>query len=228
MNTSSTLLEFKHVRKDFAEMVVLRDVDFSIEKGEMVGLVGPSGCGKSTILNIAGCIDEATSGEVFHSGECLQKMSKDETTKLRRRDIGFIFQHFHLVESMTVSQNIEFPLFMLGVGTRERGRAVREVLKALDIEAIQKHSVTQISGGQKQRTAIARALVKKPKIIIADEPTASLDKKNSDLIFSQFRELLKTMDIGLVMASHDQKALGHMHRVIELDKGEIQNIAVSS
>jgi ABC-type lipoprotein export system ATPase subunit len=215
------MLSFKNVRKTFAEMVVLKNIDFNLQGSEMVGLVGPSGSGKSTILNIAGCIDNVTAGEVTFNEQATEKMSKIEKNNLRRSDIGFIFQHFQLVESMSVRQNIELPLRLLNYSRKERKKLSQEIIDALGISAIADKLTTQISGGQKQRTAIARALVKKPKLIIADEPTASLDKENADAVFKLFKSFLETMQISLLMASHDQQALTQMHRVITLEKGEI-------
>jgi ABC-type lipoprotein export system ATPase subunit len=215
------MLSFKNVRKTFAEMVVLKNIDFNLQGSEMVGLVGPSGSGKSTILNIAGCIDNVTAGEVTFNEQATEKMSKIEKNNLRRSDIGFIFQHFQLVESMNVRQNIELPLRLLNYSRKERKKLSQEIIDALGISAIADKLTTQISGGQKQRTAIARALVKKPKLIIADEPTASLDKENADAVFKLFKSFLETMQISLLMASHDQQALTQMHRVITLEKGEI-------
>jgi ABC-type lipoprotein export system ATPase subunit len=220
-NRLSPMLSFKNVRKTFAEMVVLKNIDFNLQGSEMVGLVGPSGSGKSTILNIAGCIDNVTAGEVTFNEQATEKMSKIEKNNLRRSDIGFIFQHFQLVESMNVRQNIELPLRLLNYSRKERKKLSQEIIDALGISAIADKLTTQISGGQKQRTAIARALVKKPKLIIADEPTASLDKENADAVFKLFKSFLETMQISLLMASHDQQALTQMHRVITLEKGEI-------
>ncbi len=220
-NRLSPMLSFKNVRKTFAEMVVLKNIDFNLQGSEMVGLVGPSGSGKSTILNIAGCIDNVTAGEVTFNEQATEKMSKIEKNNLRRSDIGFIFQHFQLVESMSVRQNIELPLRLLNYSRKERKKLSQEIIDALGISAIADKLTTQISGGQKQRTAIARALVKKPKLIIADEPTASLDKENADAVFKLFKSFLETMQISLLMASHDQQALTQMHRVITLEKGEI-------
>jgi ABC-type lipoprotein export system ATPase subunit len=220
-NRLSPMLSFKNVRKTFAEMVVLKNIDFNLQGSEMVGLVGPSGSGKSTILNIAGCIDNVTAGEVTFNEQATEKMSKIEKNNLRRSDIGFIFQHFQLVESMNVRQNIELPLRLLNYSRKERKKLSQDIIDALGISAIADKRTTQISGGQKQRTAIARALVKKPKLIIADEPTASLDKENADAVFNLFKSFLETMQISLLMASHDQQALTQMHRIITLDKGEI-------
>ena len=220
-NNNQSLLSLQQITKKFNEMTVLNNVDLELKPKEMVALVGASGSGKSTILNIAGCIDEATSGEIILNGQSINQLSKQKKTKLRRKEIGFIFQNFQLIESMNVRQNVELPLMLLNYSSKERKKMATEILESLGIDHIANKKTTQISGGQKQRTAIARALVKKPKLIIADEPTASLDKENSNEVFNIMRQLLANLQTGMLMATHDQHAMKQMHRTIYLEKGEI-------
>lgn len=215
------LLQFTHVRKTFGKDEVLKNINLSLNTGEMIGIIGPSGSGKSTLLNIAGCIDSPTSGEVYIEEQKVSSLNKEQKTALRRSHIGFVFQHFQLIESMTVRQNIELPLMLLRQNKQQRQSQSEEMMNALAIHHIAHHKTTAISGGQKQRTAIARALIKRPKLIIADEPTASLDKENANAVFEILKELLSRLNIGLMMASHDHHALAHMQRIVTLDKGEI-------
>ena len=216
-----SLLKLNNISQSFGDAVVLKEINVALDQGEMIGLVGPSGSGKSTILNIAGCIQEPTGGDVWLDDHPVNRLNPKQKTLLRRSCIGFIFQHFQLIESMTVRENIELPLMLLKKSKPDRQQQSQQMMDALDIGHIAHHPTTAISGGQKQRTAIARALIKRPKLIIADEPTASLDKKNSNTVFKILKELLEKYKIGLIMASHDQHALEQMHRNIYLDKGEI-------
>ncbi|MCK5838930.1 MAG: ABC transporter ATP-binding protein, partial [Bacteroidales bacterium] len=167
----------KIFRTDEVETTALNKISFSVQPGEFIAIMGPSGCGKSTLLNILGLLDNHTAGEYYFLDQEVSKFTEKQKAKLRKENIGFVFQNFNLIDELTVFENVELPLIYLGYGSRERKRKVEMVLEQMQITHRKKHFPVQLSGGQQQRVAVARAIVADPKLILADEPTGNLDSK---------------------------------------------------
>ncbi len=199
----------------------LRDITTDIAIGEFTGLVGPSGSGKTTLLNIVGGLDAPSEGSVTVLDMALGGRNHKELAALRRRGIGFIFQTFNLLPVYTVFENVEFPLLLTGVPPEERKQAVDEALEWVDLTDKTRSRPAQLSGGECQRVAIARAIVKRPKLIIADEPTANLDAKNSHNIMGILVKLNQELSTSFIFATHDEKVMGYLRRIIHLVDGRI-------
>jgi putative ABC transport system ATP-binding protein len=219
------VLELRGVHKTYrlGQHVVpaLRGVDLVVQPGEMLALTGPSGSGKSTLLNIAGLIDQPDRGEVVLRGRAVTHLSETDATLLRRDAIGFVFQTFNLVPVMTVADNVDYPLFIAGVTAAERKSRVMDMLEAVGLAEHAKHRPDALSGGQRQRVAIARALVKRPTLVIADEPTASLDSHTADQVLDLMREVGHAQGAAFLVATHDARLLRRCDRVIALLDGHI-------
>jgi len=199
----------------------LQGVDLRVLPGEMLALTGPSGSGKSTLLNLAGLIDQPDCGEVRFRGQRVNGIGEADATLLRRDAIGFVFQSFNLVPVMTVADNVDYPLFLAGVPPAERRERVAQVLHAVGLAEHAAHRPDALSGGQRQRVAIARALVKRPALVIADEPTASLDSHTADQVLDLMRERGHAQGAAFLVATHDARALRRCDRVIDLRDGRI-------
>jgi putative ABC transport system ATP-binding protein len=187
----------------------------------MLALTGPSGSGKSTLLNLAGLIDQADRGEIRLRGRDIGGLNEHEATLLRRDAIGFVFQGFNLVPVMTVADNVDYPLMLAGVGAGERAERVAQVLHAVGLHEHAAHRPDALSGGQRQRVAIARALVKRPTLVIADEPTASLDSQTADQVLDLMRERGHAQGAAFLIATHDARLLRRCDRVVALLDGRI-------
>ncbi|MEK7391867.1 MAG: ABC transporter ATP-binding protein [Fibrobacterota bacterium] len=189
----SAILETRQLKKSYRlgneSVPVLHGIDFKLEKGQYGAIMGPSGSGKSTLLNILGCLDRATSGQYLVEGREVLALSENELADLRAKSIGFVFQSFNLLPRLTLAQNVELPLQYLGVSSAERRKRVTETLDRLGIADRAKHLPLEVSGGQRQRAAIARALVKRPAILLADEPTGNLDSTTTEEVLKLFDEL---------------------------------------
>ena len=200
----------------------LRGVDLAVQRGEMLALTGPSGSGKSTILNLCGLIDHADSGEVWLGGRPVTALGETARTLLRRDALGFVFQSFNLVPVMTVAENVDYPLFIAGVPAAERRERVAAQLHAVGLQDHAQHRPDALSGGQRQRVAIARALVKRPRLVIADEPTASLDSVTADQVLDLMRERGHAEGAAFVIATHDARLTQRCDRVLALLDGRLQ------
>ena len=200
----------------------LQGVDLSVARGELLALTGPSGSGKSTILNLCGLIDTPDSGEIELNGQPVQGLSENALTLLRRDALGFVFQSFNLVPVMTVAENVDYPLFLAGVPAAERRQRVADQLAAVGLSEHAHHRPDALSGGQRQRVAIARALVKRPKLVIADEPTASLDSHTATQVLNLMRERGHAQGAAFVIATHDSHLTARCDRVVALLDGRIQ------
>lgn len=200
----------------------LQGVDLSVERGELLALTGPSGSGKSTLLNLCGLIDTPDSGEIELDAQPIQALSEVQRTLLRRDALGFVFQSFNLVPVMTVAENVDYPLFLAGVPAAERRQRVAAQLEAVGLQAHADHLPDALSGGQRQRVAIARALVKRPKLVIADEPTASLDSHTADQVLDLMRSLGHAEGAAFVMATHDNRLSARCDRIVNLCDGRLQ------
>lgn len=199
----------------------LEDINLSIDTGEFVGLVGPSGSGKTTLLNLIGALDFPTAGRVVVIGRDTLDLSHREAAGLRNRHLGFIFQTYNLLPVYSVYENVEFPLLLLGKSSSERKRAVNEALEWVGLEDKAGSRPTQLSGGESQRVAVARAMVKKPEIVLADEPTANLDAANSHNILRTMTDLNRGLNTTFVFATHDAKVIRYLRRKITLNDGRV-------
>ena len=197
----------------------LKNVSFTLRQGEFAAVVGESGSGKSTLLNCIGALDTPTAGNIYMDGKDLFSMKEEQRTIFRRRNIGFVFQSFQLVAELTVEQNIMFPI-LLDYRKPEQS-AVNEILEVLGLKERRHHLPSQLSGGQQQRVAIGRALITRPKLILADEPTGNLDSKNSKEVLSLLTKSIKKYNQTLVMITHDPKIAYCADRIITICDGEI-------
>ena len=200
---------------------VLFDITFTINSGEFVAIMGPSGSGKSTCMNIVGALDSATSGTYELYGKDITTMSADDLATIRNEYIGFVFQNFNLLPKRTILDNVMLPLMYRGWVVDDRIRRAREMLKLVNLENFETYLPTQLSGGLKHRVAIARALAGSPKLILADEPTGSLDSKMGDEILRFFEKLNRDMGITIVMITHEFEIAQFAHRVIHIYDGRI-------
>ena len=200
----------------------LQGVDLVVQRGELLALTGPSGSGKSTILNLAGLIDTPDSGEIVLDGQPVTALGEIPRTLLRRELLGFVFQSFNLVPVMTVAENVDFPLFIQGVSADERRERVAAQLTAVGLLDHAQHRPDALSGGQRQRVAIARALIKRPRLVIADEPTASLDSHTADQVLDLMRERCHAEGAAFVIATHDSRLTQRCDRVLALLDGRLQ------
>ena len=197
----------------------LDGVDLDIFQGEMVSILGPSGSGKTTLINLLSCLDVPTSGTLVVNGQSVVGKSEDDLVEIRRGTLGFIFQQFHLLPTLTVRENVELPLLFLG-----RSATLSETMKVLEMVGLQDratHLPKELSGGQMQRVAIARALIIKPKILIADEPTGNLDRTTGESIFALFRNLVETERLTIIITTHNLAFGYQSDRVITLEDGKI-------
>jgi len=221
------LLDIKKLNKIYTtgdvEFQALFDIDVTFEKKEFTALAGPSGSGKTTLLNCIGCIDRATSGEILLEGKNIVGRKPKELALLRKENFGFIFQTYNLIPVFTVFENIELPLKLLKQYTDEEiSDMVSVILDRVDLSGLEQRKPLELSGGQQQRVSIARALIKKPKIILADEPTANLDSKTGESIVSLMKDLNEQDDITFIFSTHDRLIMKHARRLIELRDGRIQ------
>lgn len=220
-----TIVEVKHLTKKFpvgsAFFTALNEIDLQFSEGEFAGLVGPSGSGKTTLLNIIGSLDVPSKGEVVVLGQSVGKLSSKEAANLRKHKLGFIFQSYNLLPVYTVFENVEFPLLLLNMSAHERREMVMEALKWLGLTDKEKSRPAQLSGGECQRVAIARAMVKRPVLVLADEPTANLDAKNSHNILQTMQKLNEELKTSFIFATHDEKVIAYLRRIIRLEDGKV-------
>ncbi|MEA3461944.1 MAG: ABC transporter ATP-binding protein [Bacteroidota bacterium] len=204
------------------ETTAIRKINLSIEKGEFAAIMGPSGCGKSTLLNLLGLIDRPTAGTFSFNGSVADSLSEKRMARIRRGNMGFVFQNFNLVDELNVSENVELPLIFNGTKRKERKERVAEVLDQMKLGHREKHYPQQLSGGQQQRVAFARAIVNRPRLILADEPTGNLDSKNGTVILDLLTEHNRN-GATIVMVTHSRKDASYSHRIINLHDGAIVN-----
>ena len=218
------LLQLINVEKTYSnfgiETNALNDINLTIKKGEFVSIMGPSGCGKTSLLNIMGLLDRPTKGEIIFQGEVTSNASNRKRAFLRRNHIGFVFQSFNLIEELTIYENVELPLMYLKIPTNERKRRVGEIMERLHIAHKSNFFPQQISGGQQQRAAVARALIAKPSLILADEPTGNLDSARGQEVMEMLVELNEE-GTSVVMVTHSSTAAEYSQRIIHLFDGQL-------
>lgn len=200
---------------------VLNNANFSLSKGESVALIGPSGCGKSTLLQIAALLETPTSGEIIINGKNALKLSDNEKTKLRRENLGFVYQFHNLLPEFTALENVIIPQSIKGIEKSEAKRISKELLEQVELSHRISHFPKTLSGGEQQRVAIARALATKPKLIIADEPTGNLDPDTSEIVFDLFLKLIRENNTALFMATHNIELARKLNRTISISNGII-------
>ena len=220
------LLEVKNISKTYGTgetaVEALKDVSFSVEKGEFLAIVGESGSGKSTLLNMIGALDSPTAGKVIIDGKDIMAMKDNAATIFRRRNIGFIFQAFNLIPELTVEQNIVFPLLL--DYQKPDQKYLDELLKVLNLENRRKHLPSQLSGGQQQRVAIGRALVTRPSIILADEPTGNLDSKNSSEVIALLKDAARRYEQTIIMITHNRVIAQSADRILQVKDGVVTDL----
>ena len=220
------MISNEHVTKVYkmgeVDLTVIKDLNLEIQHGEFVAIVGPSGSGKSTVLNLLGCLDKPSDGKVIIDGIDVTELDTTDLANFRGENIGFIFQSFNLIPVLSVYENIEYPLIMIqNLPKDERDKRIMQLLKDVDMLDQKDKFPDQLSGGQRQRVAIARALVTKPKIVFADEPTANLDTDTSNQIITLMRNIQREFNTTFIFATHDEKIVTAVDRIITLVDGEI-------
>ena len=214
------ILEVEHLKKSYVNNVpILDDVSFSLQKGEVVVIVGPSGCGKSTLLNIMGLLDTPSTGTIEINGTHTEGMKDKELAAFRNKTLGFVFQSFHLINSLNVLDNVELPLLYRRVNSSERKRLAKEVLEKVGLSHRMNHFPTQLSGGQCQRVAVARAIIGNPEIILADEPTGNLDSKMGAEVMELLHRLNKEDGRTIVMVTHNEEQAKQTSRTVRFFDG---------
>ena len=227
MSERKEIIRITNVVKQFpvgnGYFTALNGINLTIKQGEFLGLVGPSGSGKTTLLNIIGSLDTPTKGQAIVLGRSVSSLTAKESAALRNQSIGFIFQSYNLLPVHTVYENVEFPLLLQKRSSEERYKAVMDALEWVGLTDKSKSRPAQLSGGESQRVAIARAMVKRPEIVLADEPSANLDAKNSHTILKTMRRLNEELNTTFIFATHDEKVMQYLRRIITLHDGEVSS-----
>ena len=212
---------YKNFGKGENEVKVLKDLSFEIKKGEFVSLMGASGSGKSTLLYLIGGLDKPTSGNVYINGKDINKLKEKDMAKLRRQDIGFVFQFYNLVANLTVEENIMLPVVMDGKSEKDYKKRLDDILEIIGLSDKRKNLPNELSGGQQQRVSIARAMILSPNIILADEPIGNLDSKSGKEVMDLFKKINKEEGITILQVTHSEEAAEYGNRIIRLKDGQI-------
>jgi putative ABC transport system ATP-binding protein len=221
MNQLETQALTKHYQMGEVSVIALDGVDFCVEQGEFVAIMGPSGSGKSTLLHMLGGLDYPSSGEVYLNGQPLSGLNDDEITQLRRRKVGFIFQFYNLLPTLSAAENVALPLLIDGQALARQRPHLEALLERVGLRDRADHRPDQLSGGQQQRVAIARAFANQPEIVLADEPTGNLDSRSGTAILELLRQTCRELGATVVMVTHDPRAASYADRVIFLKDGKI-------
>lgn len=211
---ATTVLHLENIERRYGELVILKQADIKLKRGEMIALLGPSGSGKSSLLHIAGLLEAPSAGEVWIAGAKTSTMSDAERTKLRRDALGFVYQFHHLLPEFTALGNVSLPRLIGGAAKADAEAEAKRLLTALGLGERVYHQPGQLSGGEQQRTAIARALANKPAILLADEPTGNLDPKTSDVVFDALVKLVRSEGLSALIATHDQRLANRLDRIL--------------
>ena len=227
-SSNNIVIDVRHVEKSFGDganrIHVLKKVDFQAQTGEITMLVGPSGCGKTTLLSAIAGTMRADAGEIRVFDHSLEKMSGPALTRFRSQKIGFIFQQFNLIPTLTVAENVGVPLLIQGLSSGKALKRSREILDKVGLGDRWKERPTKLSGGQQQRVAIARALVHEPPLVICDEPTAALDAQNGEIVMDLFRQVARSADRSVIIVTHDNRIFSYADRIARMDDGEIVEV----
>jgi len=219
----SAIIEMENIQKYYRqgkiETPALSNINFSLNENDFVALTGPSGSGKSTLLNLCGLIDQPSSGKVNFYGKDISQNSEKELCTIRRQQLGFVFQGFNLIPVMSVFDNIEYPLTLLGIAPKKSKQRTQQILEEVGLTSFANQLPDQISGGQKQRVAIARALISKPKLVIADEPTANLDSQTASEIIQLMQQLHDQSGTAFIIATHDERMSSQCKSIYQLHDG---------
>jgi len=222
--TQKEVIRLENVKKIYdlgkVKVEAVRGISLAIYKGEFVGIEGPSGSGKSTLLNLIGCLDVPTKGEIYLDGEKVSSLKESDLATIRGKKIGFIFQQFNLIPTLSALENVMLPMVFQGVPLAKRMKRAKELLKMVELEERMNHKPSELSGGQQQRVAIARALANNPSMILADEPTGNLDSKTGEHVMEQLNKL-NAAGITIVMVTHDPRSAGHAKRVVYIKDGKL-------
>ena len=218
------MIEIKDIKKSFGSLQVLKGIDLSIEKGEVVSIVGPSGAGKTTLLQIIGTLDRPDSGTVYVDNVDVTELSPKKLSDFRNRHIGFVFQFHQLLPEFTAIENIMIPAYIAGVNTKEARKRAEELLQFMGLSDRAKHKPNELSGGEKQRVAVARALINNPDVILADEPSGSLDSKNKEELHQLFFDLRDKYGQTFVIVTHDEQLASITDRTIHMRDGILENL----
>jgi len=221
----STLIDIRAAERTYdmgaVQVHALRGLDLAVDEGEFVAIMGASGSGKSTLLNVLGCLDQATAGTVILDGQHVDRLSEEALAHFRRTRLGFVFQNFNLLHRSTALENVELPMVYLGIRGPERRRRARAALERVNLADRMDHMPSQLSGGQQQRVAFARAMVTRPRVLLADEPTGNLDSRTSAEVLDLISRLHAAEGITVVMVTHDADIAAYAHRVVILHDGRV-------
>ena len=219
------MINLKKISRTFilpsGDIDAVKNVSLKIKKGEFIIISGPSGAGKTTLLNMVSGIDLPSSGEVMISGNSIKSFSKNQLNELRRKTIGMVFQAHALMPLLSAYENVELPLRILGISGKERKNKTEEILEILGLKYRMSHRPYELSGGERQRVSVARALVRKPKILVADEPTSQLDSVNTEIVFEQIKDICKKFNTTVVLATHDQRIKKFGDKLFNMRSGEL-------
>lgn len=222
---SDSIVKVRGLKKTYIqgdlEVHALRGVDFEMQKGEFTALMGPSGSGKTTLLNIIGALDAPSAGDIHVAGQDLMSLSKAGRSKIRKEDLGFVFQSYNLIPVLTAFENAEFVLLLRGVGEEERRVKVMAMLEKVGLKGMEHRFPSELSGGQQQRVAVARAIVGEPALVLADEPTANLDSHTSENLLDTMRDLNEELNVTFLFATHDPRIMDRAKRVVRMVDGRI-------
>ncbi|MEJ2069059.1 MAG: ABC transporter ATP-binding protein [Syntrophobacterales bacterium] len=218
---SKTILSGDDLSKKYGDLEVVKHVSVSVDEGEFICLVGKSGCGKTTLLSLLSGLERATTGQVRYNGKNITTSSEDELALFRRENLGFIFQSFHLIPTLTAWENVALPLFPIKMSSDERRERAIELLEKMELEHRMEHLPSALSGGEKQRVAIARALINHPKILFADEPTGNLDSATGEAIMDILNKLHQEQGVAILMVTHEAELAKTADRLIRMHDGEI-------
>ena len=225
MNKSAPTLELKNLQRSFKQggqkLDVLKGIDLTIEKGEVVALIGPSGAGKSTLLQLAGLLDQPTKGEIYLDGNRCSKLGDSMRTSLRRDYLGFVYQYHNLLPDFDAVENVMMPLLIAGIKPQMARERAEKLLKRLGLAKRISHRPAELSGGEQQRVAIARALAHAPKLLLADEPTGNLDPKTSTVVFSELISIVEETGLSALIATHNLELARQMDRIVTLQDGRL-------
>jgi lipoprotein-releasing system ATP-binding protein len=218
------MIEIKNIKKSFGSLQVLKGIDLSIGKGEIVSIVGPSGAGKTTLLQIIGTLDRPDSGSVYVDNIDVTQLSQKKLSDFRNRHIGFVFQFHQLLPEFMAIENIMIPAYIAGVSTKEARRRAEELLQFMGLSDRAKHKPNELSGGEKQRVAVARALINNPNVILADEPSGSLDSKNKEELHQLFFDLRDKYGQTFIIVTHDEQLASITDLTIHMRDGQLENL----